>query len=69
MATATQQDQWVLLDTKGAANFLRLHPQTLWKMRRDGTGPAYIRFGRSVRYVREDLITYACEQREGGSRG
>ena len=42
-------------DTKWAAKYLRLAPSTLNKMRLFGTGPAFLRFGRAVRYRREDL--------------
>lgn len=42
-------------DTRWAAAYLDLAPSTLNKMRVFGTGPAFFRLGRAVRYRREDL--------------
>lgn len=42
-------------DTKWAAAYLDLARSTLNKMRVFGTGPAFFRLGRAVRYRREDL--------------
>jgi excisionase family DNA binding protein len=44
-----------VLTTAEVAELLRLNPQTLWKWRRDGTGPPWFRVGSGVRYHREDL--------------
>ena len=46
-----------LKDTE-AAEMLGLHPQTLRNRRFKGEGPPYYKIGRSVRYWREDLISY-----------
>jgi predicted DNA-binding transcriptional regulator AlpA len=35
-----------LLTQRELAQELRLHPRTLWQMRRDGTGPSFIRVAR-----------------------
>jgi hypothetical protein len=42
-------------NTRWAADYLDLAPSTLSKMRIFGTGPAFFRLGRAVRYRREDL--------------
>ncbi|WFU14368.1 helix-turn-helix domain-containing protein [Bradyrhizobium sp. CB3481] len=47
------------LNTAEAAAWLRLTKNTLEKMRVNGTGPAYRKHGRYVRYHIEDLIEYS----------
>jgi excisionase family DNA binding protein len=47
------------LNTKEAAAWLRLTKNTLEKMRVQGTGPAYRKHGRYVRYHIEDLVDYS----------
>ena len=47
-----------LMTTEEAAEFLKLAPITLAKMRSEGRGPAYHKLGRAVRYKRADLIEY-----------
>ena len=47
------------LSTKEAAAWLRLTKNTLEKMRVNGTGPAYRKHGRYVRYHIEDLVDYS----------
>lgn len=47
-----------LLTTVEAANYLRLGAQTLNQMRRENTGPNYIKLGRKVFYRTDDLDTY-----------
>ena len=42
-------------DTRWAAAYLDLAPSTLNKARVYGTGPAFFRLGRAVRYRRGDL--------------
>jgi hypothetical protein len=44
-----------ILDTREAAAYLRLSASSLNKMRCTGSGPAFIRMGRSVRYRRRSL--------------
>lgn len=45
----------MLLTTKEAARELRLTKATLEAWRCRGGGPAFVKFGRAVRYRREDL--------------
>jgi predicted DNA-binding transcriptional regulator AlpA len=46
--------QW--FDTRGAAERLGLHADSLRRLRRTGGGPRYVRFGkRAVRYCLEEL--------------
>ncbi|MEH2535141.1 hypothetical protein V1277_005561 [Bradyrhizobium sp. AZCC 1588] len=47
------------LNTVEAAAWLRLTKNTLEKMRVHGTGPAYRKHGRYVRYHIEDLLEYS----------
>jgi excisionase family DNA binding protein len=42
-----------------AAAFLRLSPRTLEKLRVEGGGPRFRKFGRLVRYAIDDLETWA----------
>lgn len=50
--------QSVLLDNEAAARFLGVSETTLPRWRWAGTGPAYLKVGRSVRYRRADLEAY-----------
>ena len=52
------------LNTHQAAAYLNLSPNTLHRWRWSGHGPRFKKFGRSVRYSREDLDAYA----EGAAR-
>lgn len=47
-----------LLNTAEAAKFLNRAENTLRIARIRGNGPAYRKFGRTVRYTIEDLIAY-----------
>lgn len=51
------------LNTPDAARYLGLKPRTLEGLRLDGGGPPYHKFGRGVRYLREDLDTWARARR------
>ncbi len=42
-----------------AAEVLRLSPRTLERMRLDGTGPRFRKFGRRVAYAVEDIHAWA----------
>ena len=45
----------MILSTKEAAAYVRLGANTLEKLRLTGTGPAFLKLGRAVRYRSEDL--------------
>jgi predicted DNA-binding transcriptional regulator AlpA len=47
-----------ILDTHQAAAYLRLSVSSLNKMRCTGSGPAFVRMGRSVRYRRRALDSF-----------
>lgn len=47
------------LTTREAAAWLGLTKNTLEKMRVNGTGPAYRKHGRYVRYHHEDLVDWS----------
>jgi predicted DNA-binding transcriptional regulator AlpA len=53
-----------LLNTVEAAHRLRLNPQTLNRWRRQGTGPAYVRVGKKVMYLEEQITTWLAAHRE-----
>jgi hypothetical protein len=46
------------LETVHAADELGLSPRTLEGWRRRGEGPAYLKFGRRVKYRPEDIEAY-----------
>lgn len=50
------------LNTYEAARFLGLSPRTLERLRVDGGGPRFRKFGRRVLYGRSDLLTWADAQ-------
>ena len=47
-----------LMTTVQAAEYLRVSPKTLEKMRLEGGGPAFYKIGRTVRYALDDLNNY-----------
>lgn len=47
-----------MLNTREAAAYLRLRPQTLHEWRSRGVGPRYTKLGRAVRYRTEWLEDY-----------
>ena len=50
-----------LLLTEQAAQYLKLSPSTLAKLRLSGNGPQFLRLaGRSIRYRRSDLDAWAA---------
>jgi len=48
----------VLLTTHEAARLLKVSTKTLERMRVEGTGPAFCKAGRSVRYRMQDLTAW-----------
>lgn len=52
-----------LLSTADAASYLRIGAHTLNLMRREHTGPDYIKIGRKVFYQVADLERYISENR------
>ena len=47
-----------LYDTKQAAKYLNIKPQTLNRWRHEGYGPPFIKLGSLVRYRYQDLTTW-----------
>lgn len=43
------------LKTAELADAIGVHPLTLARWRREGVGPAFVRFGRAVRYPRSQI--------------
>lgn len=62
--TAFEPD--ALLPEVDAADFLRLSVRTLQSWRAKGTGPAFIRAGRAIRYRRRDLVAWIEANVVGG---
>lgn len=52
-----------VLSTDDAAAHLGLSRSTLGKLRLRGTGPAYLKLGRVVRYLHEDLDRWLVARR------
>jgi excisionase family DNA binding protein len=52
-----------LLTQQQLADELQVSLRTLERWRQDGTGPAYIRVGRSPRYRRSDIDAWLEQQR------
>jgi Helix-turn-helix domain len=46
------------LDTRHAGAYLGLAKSTMERMRIEGNGPAYAKYGGAVRYYREDLDVF-----------
>ena len=57
------------LTSEEAAKTLGISPRTLEKWRRNGTGPAFCRFGSRVVYFHDDLSLWREERRFVPSRG
>jgi hypothetical protein len=57
------------LTTPEAAAILRIRPSTLEVWRCYGKGPAYLKFGRSVRYDQKTLEAWIDGQGRGGQDG
>lgn len=53
----------ILLTTRQAAEFLSFSATTLTIMRHERRGPAYLKFGRAVRYDLSDLETWLVNAR------
>ena len=47
-----------VLTTKEAARLLKVSTKTLERMRVEGTGPAFYKAGRAVRYRMQDLLAW-----------
>jgi len=51
-----------LLDQREAAKLLRLSIRTMERLRLLGTGPCFVKCGRSVRYRQSDLETWIAQR-------
>ena len=56
-------DDKQILDAKAAARFLGIAVATLAKMRCKGGSPAFIKAGRKVLYLKQDLISWQNARR------
>lgn len=50
------------IDTRAVAQMLGLSMITVYKMRRDGKGPPFLRFGRTIRYRRADVEAWMASR-------
>lgn len=57
----------IYLSTREAAAHLGLSTRTLDRLRVSGDGPVFLRFGSRVRYLREDLDTWAMKRRRAST--
>jgi predicted DNA-binding transcriptional regulator AlpA len=57
-----QQSSTVLIDQQNVRIRTGLSGPTLWRMRRDGTGPAWAKLGRRVLYDAEKLELWISER-------
>ena len=48
----------LVMNERDAANFIGLSVATLRAWRYRGKGPRYVKFGRAVRYLEEDLLDF-----------
>lgn len=55
------------LPEPAAAKFLGIGSRTLFALRKAGTGPKYVRIGRSLRYPTHLLREWLTAQAEGGA--
>lgn len=51
------------LKTDEVAKVLEMSPETLRRWRSRGTGPAFLRLGRAIRYDPRDVQAFATQQR------
>jgi len=58
-----------LLTPRELAEKLAIKPKTLEAMRHRGTGPAYVKAGRSVRYREGDVNAWLEENTRGSTSG
>jgi len=54
----TPEAIWAILNTKEAAEYVRLSKPTLERFRISGYGPVFLKLGGAVRYRREDLDSW-----------
>ena len=52
------RDEEILMDTRQAAEVLKISPKTLERMRVEGRGPAFAKIGRCVRYRKSDVLDF-----------
>lgn len=52
-----------LATVEQVATWLQVSPSTLRRWRKNGTGPRYIREGRTIRYAWQDVHSWAAARR------
>jgi len=58
MELQTRDDDGALLTERDAADLLKISTRTLQAWRCAGSGPSFIRVGRSIRYRRLDVLNW-----------
>jgi excisionase family DNA binding protein len=58
--------QGELLTVRQVAEMLQVSISTVERMTRRGEGPPSVKFGRSRRWLRRDVLAWLAEHREGG---
>jgi hypothetical protein len=61
MQKDSTEDPTPLLTERQAARYLVRSVSSLRRGRKNGTGPKFVRIGRSIRYLRDDLNAYILE--------
>ncbi len=51
-----------VLREKDAAQFLKIKQSTLYRWRRDGSGPRYSSCGKRIRYLKSTLVEWVRER-------
>lgn len=55
------------MTVREAAAFVRVHPEHLKRLCRQGRGPRVIRLGRALRYARADLDAWMAQHAQGAA--
>jgi len=51
-----------LITEKDAAKYLKFSRVTMWRWRQRGGGPPWVKIGRSIRYLEDDLKIWIADQ-------
>jgi hypothetical protein len=65
--TKSATDVPVLHDVRATARILNLAPITLYKWRAAGKGPKFVRVGRHIGYLADDINAFLIEHRRASS--
>jgi predicted DNA-binding transcriptional regulator AlpA len=69
MQNSTQDFPSPLLTERQAARYLTRSVSSLRRDRKSGTGPGFVRFGRSIRYLKSQLDDFISAGKSDASEG